>query len=106
MNKNLLFDFEKNEIFISAMQYLFVRMQKGRRAMLSEGCVSFATQHGFFAALGHNEESDAPPYEDAELYAQHSEEDEPPQVGRVLRSVPSGCMVRLAMIIRRRYFLS
>lgn len=90
MNKVPLFDFEKDEVFLSAMQYLFVRIQKGRGTMLSEGCVSFVTQHGFFAALGHSEDSDALPYEGAELYAQHSEEEDPPQAGRVLRSTPSG----------------
>lgn len=90
MNKAPFFDFEKDEVFLSAMQYLFVRTQKGRGTMLSEGCISFITQHGFFAALGHNEDPDALPYEGAELYAQHSEEDEPPQAGGALRSTQSG----------------
>ena len=90
MSKAPFFDFEKDEVFLNAMQYLFVRTQKGRGTMLSEGCISFITQHGFFAALGHNEDLDALPYKGAELYAQHSEEEEPPQAGRVLRSMPSG----------------
>jgi len=90
MNKSPLIDFEKGEVFLSALQYLFVRTKKGVGTILSEGCVSFVTSTGFFAALGHNEETDALSYENAELYAQHTEEDDPPQAGRVLCSTPTG----------------
>lgn len=77
-------------VFLSAIQYLFVRTQKESGAILSEGCVSFVTSQGFFAALGHNEDRDSPPYMDAELVAQHIDSNEPIQAGKVLLSQPSG----------------
>lgn len=77
-------------VLLSAMQYLFVRVQKESGAILSEGCVSFVTSQGFFAALGHNEDKDSPPYMDAELVAQHIDSNEPIQAGKVLLSQPSG----------------
>lgn len=84
------FDFEGKEVLLSATQYLFVRAQKGSEALLSEGCVSFVTENGFFAALGHNESTGTIPYVDAELYAQRTNDDKPTQAGRVLYSAPSG----------------
>lgn len=77
------------EFLLCGTQYLFVRTEKGKGTMLSEGCVSYVTENGFFAALGHNEEPEAIPYLEAELYAQHTDE-EPPQAGRVLHSMSSG----------------
>lgn len=77
-------------VLLSTMQYLFVRVKKESGAILSEGCVSFVTSQGFFAALGHNEDKDSPPYINAELVAQHIDSNEPIQAGKVLLSRPSG----------------
>lgn len=90
MIKSLVSNFYDREVMLCAMQYLFVRTEQGRGTKLSEGCISFATENGFFAALGHNEEPDDFSYKDAELYAQHTTCVEPPQAGRILRSLPSG----------------
>lgn len=90
MSNPAYFCLENKEFLLCGMQYLFVRTEKGKGTMISEGCVSFSTENGFFAALGHNEDPEAIPYLGAEIYAQHTDEVEPPQAGRVLCSMPSG----------------
>lgn len=70
--------------------FLFLRMDSEKNTIVSEGCMSFITQQGFFAALGHNEEDTSIPYLNAELFAQSSAADEPIQAGRVLLSRPTG----------------
>ncbi len=80
-----------DQIYLCSVKHLFVRaaVEKSEET-ISEGCVSFITSQGFFAALGHNEEPGAIPYDGSELYAFQPNSEEPVQAGKVLCSKPSG----------------
>ena len=80
-----------DQIYLCSVRHLFARTAVDKpEATLSEGCVSFTTSQGFFAALGHNEDIGAISYEGSELYATHLNSDAPFQAGKVLCSRPSG----------------
>lgn len=77
-------------IMLCSKQYQFNRINSGSDTVVSEGCVSFFTSQGFFAAMGHCVCNESIPYMGAELYAQDNISDEPIQAGRVLLSRPTG----------------
>lgn len=79
-----------DSVFLSSAQYLFLRTDENDDTIASEGCISFFTHQGFFAALGHNESDTSVPYTDAEVCAIGSASDELVQAGRVLVSQPTG----------------
>ena len=79
----------ERQYYISSERYLFERTA-GDDMLLSEGYISFVTEHGFFAALGHNEDAQSPSYEEAELFEISSTGKELFQAGRVLKSCTSG----------------
>ena len=84
------YDFKNKSVFICASPHLFVRDQDEDDPIVTEGCISFVTEHGFFAALGHNENPNSLPYEEAGVYALPEDEEEPLLAGQVLCSTPAG----------------
>lgn len=75
---------------LCSSRFLFVRRGEGDDAAVTAGCVSFTTEYGAFAALGHGEGDGKATYADSEVYACPAPGEDPVGVGVVLRSEESG----------------
>lgn len=93
MDKHKFHNVDTYELGICARQYLFVKHLKkfdGQGTEFFEGVVSFVTDGGYFAALGHSDEHAYLEKGGIDLYAQHGNLDEPEVVGWALRLFTTG----------------
>lgn len=76
------------DILLCASRYSFAPTEKNL-PIYSESCISFVTEHGFFAAIGHNSDNEVL-YHGAEVYSHDDETDILLQAGQVLCSTTTG----------------
>ena len=99
MKKHMFHNVDTYELGICARQYLFVKHLKkfdGQGTEFFEGVVSFVTDDGYFAALGHSDEHAYLEKGGIDLYAQHGDLDEPEVAGWALRLFTTGIHGKLA----------
>lgn len=93
MKRHEFHNIDTYELGVCAKQYLFVKHLKkfdGRGTEFFEGVVSFVTDDGYFASLGHSKDHAYLEKGAIDLYAQHGDIDEPEVIGWALRASPTG----------------
>lgn len=93
MKQHEFHNIDTYELGVCARQYLYVMHLKrfdGQGTEFSEGVVSFVTDDGYFASLGHSEDHAYLEKGAIDLYAQHGDADEPEVIGWALRTSPTG----------------
>ena len=93
MKQHEFHNIDTYELGVCARQYLFAKHLKkidGRETDFFDGVVSFVTDDGYFASLGHSKDHAYLEKGAIDLYAQHGDIDEPEVIGWALRASPTG----------------
>lgn len=93
MKQHKFHNIDTYELGVYARQYLFIKHLKkfdGHGTEFFEGVVSFVTDDGYFASLGHSEDHAYLEKGAIDLYAQHGDADESEVIGWALRTSPTG----------------
>ena len=76
-------------VFLCSSRYVFTPSLSDNTLTYSEACISFVTEHGFFAAIGHNSDNKLS-YLRTEIYSYNKVSDALVQAGQVLCSTSTG----------------
>ena len=92
MKEHVFHDIDTYELSVCARQYLYVKHLKkfdGQGTEFSEGVISFVTDDGYFASLGHSEDHEYLEKGAIDLYSQQGVIDELEVIDWALRTLPS-----------------